>query len=282
MGSRRAASRESLTLAEAAERLGVHYMTAYRYIRTGRLPATRSGRQWQIDPADLAELHSHPTPARPNDHDRRRVDHASRLESRLLAGDEAGAWAVIETAMGSGATPERVYLDILSPVLESIGERWAQGEVDVADEHQASGVATRLVGRLGPRFTRRGRKRGTVVVGAAPHDRHGLPVAMLADLLRVRSFSVVDLGADVPPESFAATARRAERLIAVGICATTPGLDHAVGEAIEAIRGVTRAPIIVGGNGLSPPLPDSFDDVVCCTRTALDVVDELERLGSAS
>ena len=26
-----------LTLQEAADRLGVHYMTAYRYVRTGRL-----------------------------------------------------------------------------------------------------------------------------------------------------------------------------------------------------------------------------------------------------
>ena len=32
-----------VTLHEAAERLGVHYMTAYRYVRTGRLPAERDG-----------------------------------------------------------------------------------------------------------------------------------------------------------------------------------------------------------------------------------------------
>ena len=31
-----------ITLQEAADRLGVHYMTAYRYVRTGRMPATRA------------------------------------------------------------------------------------------------------------------------------------------------------------------------------------------------------------------------------------------------
>ena len=36
-------ARQSLTLPEVAEKLGVHYMTAYRYVRTGRLPAKRSG-----------------------------------------------------------------------------------------------------------------------------------------------------------------------------------------------------------------------------------------------
>jgi excisionase family DNA binding protein len=39
-----------LGLREAADRLGVHYMTAYRYVRTGRLPATRIGAQWWVDP----------------------------------------------------------------------------------------------------------------------------------------------------------------------------------------------------------------------------------------
>ena len=43
-----------LTLPQVADKLGVHYMTAYRYVRTGRLPATRVKGAWQVDPADLA------------------------------------------------------------------------------------------------------------------------------------------------------------------------------------------------------------------------------------
>ena len=34
---------QTLTLAEAANHLGVHYMTAYRYVRTGQLPARKAG-----------------------------------------------------------------------------------------------------------------------------------------------------------------------------------------------------------------------------------------------
>jgi len=36
-------SRKPLTLPEVADRLGVHYMTVYRYVRTGRLPPSVSG-----------------------------------------------------------------------------------------------------------------------------------------------------------------------------------------------------------------------------------------------
>ena len=54
-----------MTLQEAAERLGVHYMTAYRYVRTGKLPAEKAGVHWMVDPADVDRLRTAPTSRRP-------------------------------------------------------------------------------------------------------------------------------------------------------------------------------------------------------------------------
>src|SRR4051794_37336472 len=47
---------ETFTLREAAERLGVHYMTAYHYVRTGRIPARQRGRMWEVRRADVDAL----------------------------------------------------------------------------------------------------------------------------------------------------------------------------------------------------------------------------------
>ena len=44
-----------LSLHEVAEILDVHYMTAYRYVRLGILPARREGRSWRIHRTDLDE-----------------------------------------------------------------------------------------------------------------------------------------------------------------------------------------------------------------------------------
>ena len=49
-------SGRDLTLQQAADELGVHYMTAYRYVRTGRLPARRVASGWRIAPSDLAAI----------------------------------------------------------------------------------------------------------------------------------------------------------------------------------------------------------------------------------
>lgn len=239
-----------ISLREAAERLGVHYMTAYRYVRTGRLPATRDGVQWMVDPGDLAALHA-PAPAGTG----RGSARASRpvsLAARMVAGDEAGAWGVVEGALASGVDPADVYLDIVVPALEAVGDGWAAGTVSVADEHRATAVAQRLIGRLGPRFARRGRKRGVVVLGAPPGDLHALPTAIIADLLRGVGFEVLDLGANTPEESFAETTRAASRVVAVAIAATTPGHDGAVRSTIRSLRqaGIT-APVLVGGAAIT-------------------------------
>jgi excisionase family DNA binding protein len=279
-----------ITLHDAADRLGVHYMTAYRYVRTGRLAAVKDGAQWRVDPADLRALLASQVqdevvgdgPGAHDAHDdggrggrrRRAAEQRRRLEHRLLAGDEAGAWTLLETAMTAGYDPEELHLDLLAPALTSIGDGWAAGRLTVADEHRASSVALRLVGRLGPRFVRRGRKRGTVVLGAAPGDAHGLPVAIAADLLRGHGHAVIDLGADVPAQSFVDAALGAERLVAVGIAATTAGNERAVVDAVAALRAAVACPVVVGGSA-TPSRGVGADRVTATGRDLLAAVAEL-------
>ena len=123
-----------ITLQEVAERLNVHYMTAYRYVRTGRLSARREGGHYQVSAAEVERLRSQKPPRR----GRARSANRGRLEDRLVAGDEGGAWAVIEAALASGMEPTAVYLDLLGPALRSIGDRWARGQLSVADEQLAA------------------------------------------------------------------------------------------------------------------------------------------------
>ncbi|RPI08033.1 MAG: helix-turn-helix domain-containing protein, partial [Actinobacteria bacterium] len=242
-------ARRPISLQEAADRLGVHYMTAYRYVRTGRLPARREGVQWMVDPADLAKMR--PPERTTRGHGTIRSEGPAKLAARMAAGDEAGAWGVVEAALASGVEAADIYLDLLVPALEVVGEGWAAAELTVADEHRATAVALRLVGRLGPRFARRGRKRGTVVVGAPAGEQHGLPSAILADLLRGVGFEVLDMGANTPAASFAETAKEASRLVATAIAITTPGGDAAGRAVVKALRQADLGvPILVGGGAV--------------------------------
>lgn len=236
-----------LTLHEAAEQLGVHYMTAYRYVRLGLLPAVKVGGSWQVTADDLAAFRAaEAAPAQPGV--RRRAPWAARLEARLVAGDGRGAWGVVEAALAAGADLDEVYLEIISPAMHSIGARWAAGELDVSVEHRATGIAFRLIGRLGPRFARRGRPRGAVLLGAPVGERHSLPIALLADLLRGEGWEVSDLGVDLPAESFVHAAHDTEGLVAVGVSVTSALHLQEAAVLLAALRAaVPGVYLAVGG-----------------------------------
>ena len=240
---------ESISLRAAAEDLGLHYMTVYRYVRTGRLAAKKEGGQWFVDPADVEAI-ANGDDSSPGVRSRA----AGQLEDRLLVADEAGAWAVVSQTLTSGAEPAEIHLRMLIPAMRSIGDRWARGEIEVFDEHQATTVASRITARLGPRFHRRGPDRGHIVVGLVSGDTHALTTAIIADLLRGRRFEVTDLGADTPAESFLEVMDSASHqppLVGVVISSTTTeNLDQAK-DTIATIRARRpNVPIAFGGTGV--------------------------------
>jgi len=243
--------KKPLTLLEAADRLGVHYMTVYRYVRTGKLPATRVGGTWQVDPDDLARMKA-AVPGAARDPAAGAAATSTRLEARLLAGDEPGAWGVLEAALASDHSPSDALLQLVAPALESIGDRWHAGELTVADEHRASAVAVRLISRVGARFARRGPKRACVVITTPPDEQHSAPVAIAADLLRWAGFDVIELGADTPADALAQTLADVPDLLAVALACTTRASTTSARRVIAHLR--TTLPgttVLLGGAAIA-------------------------------
>jgi excisionase family DNA binding protein len=237
--------KKPLTLQQAADKLGVHYMTVYRYVRTGRLSATRVGGAWQVDPDDLAAMNS----TWPRDSPSRATATKAQLEARLLAGDEPGSWGLIEAALGSDRTPSEVLLQLIGPALESIGDRWHAGELTVADEHVATAVALRLISRIGARFGHRGPKRGSVVLTTPPHEQHAAPVAIASDLLRWAGFNVIELGADTPAEALLSVASSSPDLLAVAMACTTRKSTTSARRVIARLRALLPGTTVLLGGG---------------------------------
>lgn len=242
---------DDLTLQEAAALLGVHYMTAYRYVRLGQLPAEKLGGVWRVSRDEVERFRDgvSEAPVVTPAGGRRKAPWAGRLEARLLAGDARGAWGVVEAALTAGAELDQVYLEMLAPAMAGIGERWERGEIDVSIEHRASVIAMRLVGRLGPRFVRRGRTRGVVVLGAPAGERHALPVALAADLIRQHGWEVSDIGADVPEASFVHAALTTPDVVAVGLSVTLAEHLPAARSVLAALREATSGVLLAVGGG---------------------------------
>src|SRR6187399_3070131 len=113
-----------VSLADVADQLGVHYMTAYRYVRTGNLAADQVNGRWFVTPSELRRFR-HAAPARPGRRPRRASERVAttrvdQLVSRLVAGDEAGAWTIVEQRLAAGWERTAVVTALLVPAMRAI------------------------------------------------------------------------------------------------------------------------------------------------------------------
>ena len=235
-------------LKEVARELDVHYMTVYRYVRSGRLPATREGNVWMVDGGDLAAFMD--VPDHDHDHEsanrRPAVDWVERLAERLVDGDEAGTWAVVEAALTAGNEAD-VVLGFVADAVRRSGEDPDR----TAAPYLAVATAERTVAVLASRFRRSGRRRGTVVLGAPGDESHGFALSVLAVALRLRNIEVLELGTGVPPGAFVDAAERADRLLAVGLGVTTVERLEGATATVAAIRAaLDDVTVVIGGRAV--------------------------------
>ena len=133
---------------------------------------------------------------------------------------------------------------------------------------------------LSPRFNRRGRSRGCIVVGCPPGERHALPTLLLADVLRGAGWSVTDLGADVPVESFVRAVAQEGSLVAVGVSATWEGSVEAAVETIGRVGETVKVPVIAGGRAaVSANGTLGAAAVAADARSACEALEELLAAG---
>lgn len=273
-GERSGYADELLTLQEAADRLKVHYMTAYRWVRRGELPAIKAGGRLRVRVGDLGSfLRAREVEVALPGPSAGRTDwglHLGRLHRLLLAGDAVEAGSLVRRVIADGATGGEVYLQLIAPALQMLGEDWACGSISVAEEHRGTEIAAGIMARMAELFRRRGRSRGIAVTLTPPGEQHGLAAAMAADFLRGAGYDVHHLGPEVPPEDLA---RFLELVPADVVCLSVSRSpdDRVIAEVIAAARGGEHGSrlVVVGGRGAESKVVEAAGGVL---------VDDLGRL----
>lgn len=152
-----------------------------------------------------------------------------------------------------------VLRDVVIPYLRSVGERWAQAHLSVAQEHFASQFfSARLQGLA------RGWDRGLgphAVLAAAPGDHHTLGLTCFGIVLHRFGWRIVFLGAATPVEMVreAVTATQA-RLICLST--SVAGMLEPHADAVRDMAG--SVPTVIGGAAADGAL------AAACGATHLD------------
>jgi MerR family transcriptional regulator, light-induced transcriptional regulator len=238
-----------MQLRDAAEVLGVHYQTAYGWVRQGILPARKTGPGYDVSESDvtaLAARRASGTAPRPHIRVRDWAAQSDRLYAAITSGDETLARHVI-ARLARGVPLTDLCERVIAPALYRIGEDWAAGRVSIAAEHRASAICERLIAaRASPP---QGRPRGIAVVTTPPGERHGLPALMATAGLREDRWLVHHLAADLPVAEVTGLARQAGASLVVLSSATTESARRALEAADEIRRSEAGWHVLAGPPG---------------------------------
>lgn len=182
----------------------------------------------------------------------------------LLAGDPEAAERAVREAMDGGLTAAQIDVELITPALFVVGEKWALGEISVADEHLASEIALRVLAlqRVLHRTKRRRRLRRVLLL-APEGERHVIGLNMACDLLLAAGYETRMLGADVPLADIAAAVARHEADI-VALTATMADSVERVDAALDYLRAVhPRVAIVLGGSAVTFELGAAWSASVC-------------------
>ncbi len=238
-----------MQLRDAADALGVHYQTAYGWVRQGTLPARKTPRGYEVSEGDVRDLMARrEAGAEPPQEVRVRdwAAQADRLYAALAAGDETLARQDL-ARVAAGTSLTGLCDQVIAPALGRVGTAWAAGELSIAEEHRATAICERLIAARV--HQPQGRPRGIAVTTTPPDERHALPSMMAAACLREDHWHVHHLAADLPTAELIDLAGDTGADLVVLSSATTGAVRTASRQAREIRERLPQVRVLTGRPG---------------------------------
>jgi corrinoid protein of di/trimethylamine methyltransferase len=203
----------------------------------------------------------------------------------VLKGDrDAAVELARRTAAGEYDVMEAIEKGF-SAGIRSAGELWEQGEYFLPELAFSAEVMKAAMEVLEPVLATSGAQgvdRRTVVIGTVKGDIHDIGKSLVSTMLSASGFNVIDLGADVPYQSFVdAAGKDGARLVCMSALLTTTmtGQKRVVELLDESgLRAGVR--VLVGGAPTSPTWASQIgadayaSDAVDAVRVATRLMDE--------
>lgn len=177
------------------------------------------------------------------------------LHDAIINGDRAAGVQLAEDNLKEGVHPLEFFEQVINPVVQEMGERFSKLEIFLP-ELMRTGMVVKAIQEdvLEPAILASGEtsnepKAGKVVIGTCQGDIHDIGKNMVALMLQVNGFNVVDLGTNVSAKEFIDAAKRENAdIIAMSTLLTTsmPFIRDAV-EMMEGLGVRDKYSLVVGG-----------------------------------
>lgn len=201
-------------------------------------------------------------------------DTLEKLRQCIVDGDDDMATALAEEALQSGVDVLEIVKTAITPGIEQAGKLWHENIYFMPDVVLSAEAFKAAMQVVKPHVQgRETSSRGKIIIGVVAGDMHDLGKSIVIAMLMGAGFDVIDLGVDVPAETFIEKAKELKPdILGVGCYMTTTML-----ELKEVVRSLNehglrdRIKIMIGG----VPTTQQFADEIGADawgRDALDTV----------
>ena len=175
------------------------------------------------------------------------------IKKSLLAFDMEKSIEATKKGLNAGYDPH-VLLDVVTSSLREIGDKFEKGEFFLAELINAGEIAKTIISEyLEPSLKKSGSERevvGHIVIGTVAGDIHDIGKSLVASMLSMAGFKVIDLGVDVSPDKFIEAVKEHNPEI-IGLSAlltTTLPIQRETIRALEENDLRSQVKVIVGGS----------------------------------
>ena len=166
--------------------------------------------------------------------------------------DEEAVLAVVHERLTAGDDPLQIIEDC-NEGMRQVGQRYESGEFFVSGLIMSGEIFREVVELVQPLLVQQnqGHSSGTVLVGTVSGDIHDIGKNIAGMLLACHGFTVIDLGVDVPPSTFASKAIEIKPDV-VGLSGLITASFDAMKTTVAALRAQSQEkrcsfPIVIGG-----------------------------------
>lgn len=198
------------------------------------------------------------------------------LKQAILDGDDDLASTAAQAALEAGLMPIDILNQAIVTSIEEAGRLWSQNEYFLPEVILSAGAFNAALKVVEPHLacgTRRGA--GRILIGVVEGDMHDLGKNIVIALLTGAGFEIVDLGVDVPAQTFIDKAAELEPDI-VGIGAymtTTTLLMKAIVQGLRSAGAQRKVKVMIGG----VPTSQVFADEIGADAWGKDAIDAVAK-----
>jgi 5-methyltetrahydrofolate--homocysteine methyltransferase len=172
--------------------------------------------------------------------------------------NEEEAVAIADRLLDAGVSPSEV-LDDCRAAMDIIGKQFEAGESFIPELIFAGDILAQSARRVKPRMQAAGGTQARIgkgVIGTVQGDIHDIAKDIVAFMLDINGFEVVDLGVDVAPETFVEAARESGATI-VGLSGFLTLAYEPMKETVAQLRALDPGiHVMIGGGQMDDQVRD--------------------------